>query len=190
MLRKLVVLCMLAALVPAAVLAQTHRKTARSTHTRSTSTRTHQATRAARSGSVVTSWGPRFGFSSTPDQVVVGGELNMHGPAPNWAFTPNLELGFGDNATVFAINGDLKYLFDVRGSNMTPYLGAGITLNHTSVSNTFPVADFSSTDFGGNVIGGVQIPTRTGGQFFTEARIGMGDNIPDFKLMAGFKFRM
>ncbi len=189
MLRKLVVLCMLAALVPAAVLAQTHRKTARSTHTRSTSTRTHSA-RAARSGSVVTSWGPRFGFSSTPDQVVVGGELNMHGPAPNWAFTPNLELGFGDNATVFAINGDLKYLFDVRGSNMTPYLGAGITLNHTSVSNTFPVADFSSTDFGGNVIGGVQIPTRTGSQFFTEARIGLGDHIPDFKLMAGFKFRM
>src|SRR5437899_2805166 len=111
MLRKLVVLCMLAALVPAAVLAQTHRTTARSTHTRSTHTRSTtkrtRVTRAARSGSVVTSWGPRFGFSSTPDQVVVGGELNMHGPAPNWAFTPNLELGFGDNATVFAINGDL-----------------------------------------------------------------------------------
>jgi len=189
MLRKLVVLCMLAALVPAAVLAQTHRKTARSTHTRSTSTRTH-VSRSTRSGAVVNSWGPRFGFSSTPDQVVLGGQLNMHGPAPELAFTPNVELGFGDNATVFSLNADLKYLFDVRGSTMTPYLGAGITLNHTSVDLPVPLSNVSSTDFGGNLIGGMQIPTRTGSQFFTEARIGLGDNIPDFKIMAGLSFRM
>jgi hypothetical protein len=178
MLKKLVVLCAIAALLPAAAWAKTQRRAS-----------THRTARASSSGALVTTWGPRLGFSSNPDQFVAGGQLDFRDIAENLSISPNLEFGFGDNFTWTALNADLKYRFDVRGANWTPYMGGGLSMNFWSYSAPLGLPDGSGTEMGANLIFGAAVPTRSGSRFFTEARIGLGD-IPDLKVMAGWNFRM
>jgi hypothetical protein len=160
MLRKMILLSVLAIALPASVLAATR---------------------------VTSTIGPRLGFSTSPDQLVVGGQMDLGEVAPQVSFRPNLELGVGDNATIFSINGDFDYHFTVSGSSWRPYMGAGLGLNVLS----YDAPNLSETDVSGNLIVGAIVPTRTGSQFFTEARFLLGDALlPDLKLMVGWHFRM
>jgi opacity protein-like surface antigen len=159
-LKRLLLICALAALVPAAALAQSP---------------------------VVSGIGPRVGFSIDPDQLVFGGQLLIGEIAPDVTFDPSLEIGVGDDITVIAANLDLKYHFSVRGSEWRPYAGAGIGLNFLSWDS--PGRDDSETEVGGNVILGAGAPTRSGNRFFTELRFGLGD-IPELKIMVGWNFRL
>ena len=179
MLKRLVVLFMIAALLlPAAADAATKK---RSSSRRSSS--------RASSGPAVSWWGPRLGFSSSPDQFVIGGQLDFREVTPGLAISPNVEFGFGDDMTWTAVNGDLKHHFMVQGSTWRPYLGGGLSLNFWNYSGPGTLPDNSGSEFGANLIFGATVPTRAGSRFFTEARIGLGD-IPDLKLMAGWNFRM
>lgn len=134
-------------------------------------------------------YGPRVGFSVSPDQLVIGGQLVTGEIAPHTTFDPSLELGFGDNVTVIAFNADLHYHFLLDGTEWTPYAGAGIGINFLSYDRPPPFEDDSNTEVGGNLIIGAGVPTRSGSRFFTEARFGLGD-IPEVKLIAGWNFRM
>ena len=176
MLKKLVVLCAIATLLPGVALAKTRRT---STH--------HRAARTRSSGPALTSWGPRFGFSSNPDQLVIGGQLDFREVAPDLSISPNVEFGFGDNLTWTALNADLKYHFHVQGATWRPYLGGGLSMNFWSSNSS--IGDASGTEMGANFILGAAVPTHSGSRFFTEARIGLGD-LPDLKVMAGLNFRM
>ena len=62
---------------------------------------------ALASQAVTTGIGPRVGFSSGPDQLVLGGQMSVGEVAPNLTFDPNIDLGFGDNATILAFNLDM-----------------------------------------------------------------------------------
>jgi hypothetical protein len=66
-------------------------------------------------------YGPHFGFSTSPDQFVVGGQLQWGDIAPSLDFVPSLDLGFGDNETIISINGDFHYRLDT-GTKWQPYL--------------------------------------------------------------------
>src|SRR6266850_8526126 len=79
MFKRIIILCAFAALLPLTVLAQ---------------------------GPVVDSYGLRAGFSTSPDQLVLGGQMSVGEVAPNLSFDPNVELGFGDNVTIIAFNLD------------------------------------------------------------------------------------
>lgn len=182
MLKRLLVLCAIAALLPGVALAATHKK-------KSTSHRSSSSAQRSSSGPMVTWWGPRLGLSSSPDQFVIGGQLDFREIAPGLAFSPNLEFGMGDNATWTAINGDLKHHFVVQGATWRPYIGGGLSVNFWNVSGQNGLPDESGTTTGANLIFGAVVPTHTGGRFFTEARIGLGD-IPNLKVMAGWNFRM
>ena len=138
---------------------------------------------------VATSVGPRVGFSVDPNQMVLGGHLMIGGVAPDVTFDPNLELGFGDNRNVTAVNFDLHYHFDIQNSSWRPYVGAGVGANFIELDSPGPFKDASSTEVGGNIIFGAGVPTRAGSHFFTEARFGLGD-IPNFKVMAGWNFTL
>src|SRR5262245_7666075 len=81
----------------------------------------------------VTGWGPRVGISSNPDQLVVGGQIVISPIAQNISFEPDVELGFGDDVTLVAINGDFHYNFQLSGSDWTPYAGFGIGVNFFEV---------------------------------------------------------
>ncbi len=135
-----------------------------------------------------TTIGPRIGFSVNPDQFVVGGQLST-GFAPGWTLNPSAEIGFGDNATVTAVNFDAQYHFDIQGSTWSPYLGAGIGVNFISIDVPAPFSDLHDTVTGVNLIVGTSIPTASTQHLFSELRIGAGDSaMPDLKGIVGWKF--
>jgi hypothetical protein len=131
-------------------------------------------------------WGPQVGFSSGPDQVVFGGHLAFRDVAPSIDFVPSLDIGIGDHETVFSVNGDFHYRFDVR-SRWQPYAGAGVGLHFVSFDNDF--GGGSDSFGGGSIIVGADVPTNRGSHFYVEGRFGLGDS-PDFKALAGWNFAM
>jgi hypothetical protein len=139
---------------------------------------------AAASSSSHAGFGPRIGISSSPDQLIVGGQLVFPDFAPQLSAVPSVELGFLDNETTVAINGDFLYHFVVKSSTWKPYAGAGAALVVSQPEN-----GDSSTDAGMNLILGADVPTRTGNKFFGEFRIGVGD-ISSLKIIVGWNFPM
>jgi hypothetical protein len=132
------------------------------------------------------SWGPELGFSSGPDQIVVGGHLQVREVAPQLDFVPGVDLGFGDSQTLVSINGDFRYRIDVK-SQWVPYAGAGLAVHFFSFDNPGPGVDNSDTKAGGHIIAGAQVATKSKNLFFAELKLGIGDS-PDFKAMAGWSF--
>jgi len=180
MLKRLVVLFMIAALLlPAAADAATKKK--RSSSRRSSS--------RASAGPAVSWWGPRLGFSSSPDQFVIGGQLDFREVTPGLAISPNVEFGFGDDMTIIALNLDGHYHFAIEGSRWRPYAGAGIAISFVSFDNGPGNGDDSDTEVGGALILGAGVPTAAGNRFFSELKLGLGD-VPDLKIMVGWNFRM
>lgn len=138
-------------------------------------------------GPVATAWGPRFGFSSGPDQFLFGGQLDLGNLAPDLTLTPNVDIGIGDNATTISLNGDIHYHFRVQNSPWRPYVGGGIAFTHINVD--VGPSDYSDTDVVANFIFGAIVPTQSGSRFFTELKLGLGD-VHDFKLLIGWNFRL
>jgi hypothetical protein len=135
-------------------------------------------------------FGPRIGISTDPDQLVLGGQLDLGEIAPDVTLTPNLELGIGDDFTVFALNGDLHYHFLIQGSPWRPYVGGGLGINFISFDAPAGFqGDDSEVEIGANLIAGAIVPTRSGSRFFTELKFGLGD-IPEFKWLVGWNFAL
>jgi hypothetical protein len=161
MFKRLVILCALGALLPISAFAETM---------------------------AVTSLGVRGGFSTGPDQLVLGGQMSVGDIAPNLTFDPNIELGFGDNVTLVCFNMDLHYHFDLARSAWRPYVGAGAGINLIRVDAP-PGFDDSFTKVAGELIVGTSVPTN-GHQFFGEFKLGLGDSAtPDLKLLVGLNFK-
>lgn len=139
---------------------------------------------AAHADATIGGVGPRIGLSIDPDQLVLGGQLIIGEIAPDLTFDPNIEFGFGDNATVIAMNFDLHYHFTLEGTAWRPYAGGGLGLNFIDVDG-----GGSDTEVGLNIIGGAGVPTQSGNRFFGELRLGVGD-IPEIKLVAGWNFKI
>src|SRR5258706_13474367 len=78
--------------------------------------------------------GFRVGFSSIPDQVLVGGQLELSPVAENLYIIPSGELGFGDQPTTPSFNGAIQYRFGVP-SPVPRYRGAGFSLYYVSVEH-------------------------------------------------------
>src|SRR5437867_3119209 len=119
-------------------------------------------------GPVVSTYGVRTGFSSSPDQLVLGGQMSVAEVAPNLSFDPNVELGFGDNLTLIGLNLDMHYHFALQRSSWRPYVGAGAGINFIQLDHQPGVFDDSFTKVGGELIAGAGVPTRSGHQFFSE----------------------
>ena len=113
------------------------------------------------------------GMSIDPDDLLLGVRFKTHPIEENIYIVPSVEVGFGD-ITMIAGNLDGHYVFQTE--KYQPYVGAGITLNW------FDFDGGSDTEFGGSILGGIQINTK----WFFEAKIGLGD-VPDAKLVVGFE---
>jgi opacity protein-like surface antigen len=166
MLRKLVLWTLLLAVIPVAAL----------------------AAESGSSAGIVTAWGPRVGFSTGPDQILLGAQLDMGNLAPDLTLTPNFDVGFGDSQTTVSLNADLHYHFHVRSSQWRPYAGAGIGFTHINYDSDV-IGGGDDSFVGGSLIGGAIVPTKSGSRFFIEGKIGLGD-IADFKMMIGWNFPM
>lgn len=162
MFKRLVVLCALGALLPLAAQAQ---------------------------GPMQSSFGFRAGFSTSPDQLLLGGQMSIGEVAPNLSFDPNIDIGFGDHVTILSFNLDMHYHFDIVNSAWRPYLGGGAGINHIQVDVPPGFGDDSFTRVAGSLILGAGVPTRSGSRFFGEMKVGLGDSsTPDLKLLVGWNF--
>ena len=141
----------------------------------------------ASSASSFTAFGPQLGFSSGPDQVVVGGHLQWGDVAPQLDFVPSIDLGFGDNRTLVSVNGDFHYRIDTK-TQWQPYAGGGIGIHFISFDNPGPGRDNSVTRAGGCFIAGADVATKGHSRFFAELKLGLGDS-PNFKAMVGWSFK-
>lgn len=128
-------------------------------------------------------WGFRGGYSSSPDQIVLGGMMELGKPWGKASVVPSLDLGLGDNVTVWAGNLDLRwYLIPMPESGVDFYGSAGPSLVHYSVDG-----GGSGSELGLTLSAGARIPSGNN-RYNIEARFGVGD-IPDFRLMVGYLFR-
>jgi len=136
------------------------------------------ATASAQSPPAGVAWGPRIGLSSSPDQFLIGGQVDFGDVAENLAIVPNVELGFGDDDETFALNADFHYRFRLSGTSWRPYAGAGFGLL---------LAD-GDVEAGGALIFGATAPFRSSSRFFGEFKLGLAD-AADFKFLVGWNFQ-
>ena len=129
-------------------------------------------------------FGPRVGFSLSPDQIHIGGHIDFGDLTDNLMMLPNLEIGFGDHVTTVAPTFELDYRFRSDWGVWTPYLGGG-------VGPVFYSADHgsSSSKLGLYFQGGIGKGSSgsESGHFFIEAKLGLVD-APDFKATVGWTF--
>jgi len=132
------------------------------------------------------SLGARTGFSSAPDQFVLGlqGSFgNVDGAAGTAVFVPSADVGVGSGHTSLLLNGDLRwYLFRLPETGIRFFGSAGPTLGYYSFNNAG-----SSTELGLSLTAGARIPMRGSRSYNLEMRFGFGD-IPDMKLMLSLMF--
>ena len=134
-----------------------------------------------------TAWGLRGGATFEPDQVHVGAHLNGGELFTDGWFIPNIEIGFGDDITLVALNPELVYKFSKRSrSDWGFYIGAGLGLNFYSWDGPGN-GDDSKTELGVNFLGGMSRKLSAGNDFFLELKLGAADS-PDAKVTAGFTF--
>lgn len=145
-------------------------------------------------------WGPRVGLTIDPDQVHFGAHVDFGNFAEHIRFQPNIEVGIGDDLTIFALNFEGAYRFSSRWDVWTPYAGGGLGINFVSFDsdhNHLEAANYaaevaheiddSDTDVGLNLLGGIEKGLKNGHRFFLEGKLGLADS-PDFKATAGWTF--
>jgi len=135
-------------------------------------------------------FGARAGFTSDPDQIHFGAHAKVLELSPGFVFLPNIEIGLGDDATLYAFNGELAYTFtSPEWRRWRPYVGGGLGINivEYDVPDAPPGSDDSRTDVGLNALVGVSKVLNIGHEFFAELKLGIEDS-PDFKLTLGLTF--
>lgn len=127
--------------------------------------------------------GVRAGWSFKPDQFNIGVQAELGRIFHTAQFAPSVDLGFGENHTVTAINIDLRwYLFPLPKTGIFFYGSAGPTIILDS-----PEKGDSQSDVGLSLTAGLKIPMKGGNRYNFEVRFGFGD-IHELKLMFGILF--
>jgi len=128
-------------------------------------------------------YGPRIGVSIDPNQLVLGGHVDMGDPFPQtaWLF-PVLELGLGDNTTVLSLGSDLLFRVRETFGVWNPYGGAEIAFLLTD-----PSGGDVATDIGLSLVGGVAKELAPSGRFAGEVKFGIIDS-PTVKFLVRWTF--
>jgi hypothetical protein len=126
--------------------------------------------------------GVRAGASADPDQFYAGVHVETRELVEHLRFRPNLEVGVGDDVTLFAINFEFTYRLPPaalpRSMSMWHlYVGGGPALN------IFRSSDDTRSE--GGFSGLVGLAHRNG--LFAEAKVGALDS-PGFKFGVGYTF--
>lgn len=132
------------------------------------------------------SWGLRAGVSDDPDQFVAGVQADFGEFIPNLRFQPNLELGLGDDTTIFSLTAPVHYRFPVEGS-LVLYGGGGLILGLIDRDDVEGNEDDDSEfEISPMAAGGLAWPV---GQSEISLELNLiGGDFPNLKLMAGWMF--
>jgi hypothetical protein len=128
--------------------------------------------------------GLRAGVSVDPDQFYVGGHFDFGPVVERLRFRPNLEIGFGDDLTLLAVNFEFLYPFPLRQQPWSLYVGGGPAINVYSRDSDGNNDDDTDVEPGLNILFGVE---HRRGLFF-EFKVGTIDS-PDLKFGIGYTFR-
>lgn len=127
------------------------------------------------------SYGVHAGFGLDPDQFVLGAQAEL-GQVKIARFAPSLNAGFGDNLTIFALNGDVRLYLSPPKTTFAVFLGGGPTLAMID----FEGGD-TDTEIGLSLVGGLKAAMGRSNAYTLEGRLGLGD-IPEFRLLVGILF--
>jgi len=135
-----------------------------------------------------TAWGIRGGATFDPDQIHLGVHMNGGELFTDGWFIPNIEVGFGDDLTLIALNPELVYKFNRRSSaDWGFYIGAGLGINFYTWDDDEFGGDGSETELGVNCLGGMSRKLSAGNDLFFELKLGAADS-PDAKVTVGLTF--
>ncbi len=118
-------------------------------------------------------FGLRGGYTLDPDQFHIGGHYDVGIIFEPMRLVPNIEVGFDDNFTLWALNADL--IWDIPESAFS--IGGEIGLN---------ISDYdggSNSDIGLSILGDYRFNEK----FFGEVKLGLADS-PDVKFTVGYNF--
>jgi len=121
--------------------------------------------------------GVRAGASADPNQFYFGAHAETPPLLDHLYFLPNVEIGVGDNVTLYAFNVEFAYHLP-SGRSWFTYVGAGPALNVIHVRGN------TNSEGGFNLLVGVQ---HEGG-LFAELKAGLG-NSANLKVGVGYAFR-
>jgi len=137
-------------------------------------------------------FGPRAGFSFSPDQFFIGGHADLPDMIPVVNFKPSVEVGFGDNIKLFAFNLEATYdLQDLVIEGFQTYVGGGPSINIWQWDYDGPASDGfddTQTEFGLSALFGARRDLGLTQSMFFEIKLGLTDKTPDMKLVAGLTF--
>ncbi len=123
--------------------------------------------------------GIRAGVGADPDQFFIGGHYVSRPIWDRLRFQPNVEAGFGDDATVVAFNAEFGYWMRLN-AEWDAYFGGGPAMNLISRDGK----DGTGVEPGITVLAGIRY--RSGLLF--EMKVGAIDS-PGFKLAVGYTFK-
>lgn len=129
--------------------------------------------------------GFRAGWTSWEDvgQAHFGAHVAMGEIMENVLFTPNVEIGIGDNLTVATINGDFAWpLSELTNGSWGLYLGGSLGLVWVD-----PEQGDANSDLGLSALGGITRRFASGHDGFLEVRAGVLDS-PGLKVTLGYNF--
>lgn len=112
-------------------------------------------------------FGPRVLYNFDSEDFGIGAGFTA--PIQNgFSFYPSIDFYFPSVGSAFQINADLKYQFQQANLEWL-YVAAGLGISR------FSFEDFSSTDTGLNLVGGIQPRGAARIKPFAEAKLGLGD---------------
>ena len=126
--------------------------------------------------------GVRAGVSGQPDQFYLGMHVQTAPVFDQVRFRPNVELGFGDNERLLALNFELVYRGPIRHHPWAVLVGGGPAAN--IVMRDRNGGTDTTTGGGLNLLVGLE---HAGG-FFTELKVGLIDS-PSIKFGIGYTFK-
>ena len=141
------------------------------------------ATTASAQDRALSTYGARIGASIDPDQLTLGAYGTIPDLAPNVAFRPSGDIGFGNDVLTLVGNADVQYMFTNVQGRAVPFFGGGVAILWFDPDN-----GSSDTEVGLNIYGGVEVEMRGYKTGVFELRFGLDDQIPDVKLTYGFGF--
>ncbi len=134
-------------------------------------------------------FGARAGLTLSPDQFHIGAHADLGPVIETVRFVPNVEIGFGDDITLIAINADFIYDFAETPWSIGGELGLNIWKFDFGDLPSVPGFDVddTSTDFGLSVLGDYRLLLNSGKTLLLEAKVGLIDSA-DFKVTVGWNF--
>lgn len=139
--------------------------------------------------------GVRGGFRLDPDQLLIGGQLDLGDLATNLRLMPNASLGFGDHRTLICIDPEVHYCFrdNPIAAGTWFYAGGGIEFVYAKLDVPDELDDFgikvddSDTSVGVSLTGGVSHQLGDSQSLMGEVRIVLEDE-SFFEIVGAWNF--